>query len=176
MDNKIKIGDKIKFLDSEGGGEVISILENIYVILTNEGFEEKHSINTIIKVNDELEKSLKNTYIPNGFKKLTKDTKKRSILKSKTPLIWEIDIHIENLVDNIHLMNSHEIVDYQLNKCENIIHKALKAKIHKLVIIHGKGKGVLREEVHNLLKSYQLDFKDSDFIRYSGGATDVFFI
>ena len=39
MDNKIRIGDKIKFLDSEGGGEVISILENSYIILTNEGFE-----------------------------------------------------------------------------------------------------------------------------------------
>tara|TARA_B100000513_G_C11858872_1_gene172028 strand:+ start:84 stop:614 length:531 start_codon:yes stop_codon:yes gene_type:complete len=176
MDNKIRIGDKIKFLDSEGGGEVISILENIYIILTNEGFEEKHSINNIFKVNHELEKSLKSTYIPNSFKKLNQDTKKKSIFKSKTPLIWEIDIHIENLIDNIHHMNNHEIVNYQLDKCEDIIHKALKAKIHKLVIIHGKGQGVLRQEVHNLLNSYQLDFKDSDYMRYSGGATDVFFI
>ena len=59
MDNKIRIGDKIKFLDSEGGGEVISISGNLYMILTNEGFEEKHSINAIIKVNEYLEKSLK---------------------------------------------------------------------------------------------------------------------
>ena len=176
MDNKIRIGDKIKFLDSEGGGEVISILGNLYIILTNEGFEEKHLINTIIKVNESLEKSLKTTNIPNDFKKKTKKVQTNSIFKSKTPLIWEIDIHIENLIDNIHHMNNHEIVNYQLDKCEDIIHKALKAKIHKLVIIHGKGQGVLRQEVHNLLNSYQLDFKDSDYMRYSGGATDVFFI
>ena len=56
MDNKIRIGDKIKFLDSEGEGKVISILGNSYIILTNEGFEEKHSINAIIKVNEDLEK------------------------------------------------------------------------------------------------------------------------
>ena len=66
-------------------------------------------------------------------------------------------------------------LETQLEKCENIIHKALKAKIHKLVIIHGKGQGVLRNEVHNLLYSFRLDFKDSDYMRYSGGATDVFF-
>ena len=64
MDNKIRIGDMIKFLDSEGGGKVISILGNSYIILTNEGFEEKHSINAIIKVNEDLEKSLKKIYIP----------------------------------------------------------------------------------------------------------------
>ena len=128
MDNKIRIGDKIKFLDSEGGGEIISILGNLYIILTNEGFEEKHSINAIIKVNEELDKSLKNTYVPDGFEKLTKKVQKDSIFKSKTPLVWEIDIHIENLLDNFYQMSNHEIVNYQLDKCENIIHKALKAK------------------------------------------------
>jgi dsDNA-specific endonuclease/ATPase MutS2 len=175
MDNRIKIGDKVKFLDSKGGGEVISILDNLYIILTIEGFEEKHSINAIIKVNEDLEKSLKTTYVPDGFKKLTKKVQKHSIFKSKTPLVWEIDIHIENLIDNFYHMSNYEIVNYQLDKCENIIHKALKAKVHKLVIIHGKGQGVLRKEVHNLLYSIRLDFKDSDYIKYSGGATDVFF-
>ena len=175
MDNKISIGDKIKFLDFEGGGEVISISGNSYVILTNEGFEEKHSINAIIKVNEYQEKSLEATYIPDSFKKLTKKVQKDSIFKSKTPLVWEIDIHIENLLDNFYHMSNYEIVNYQLDKCENIIHKALKAKVHKLVIIHGKGQGVLRKEVHNLLYSFSLDFKDSDYMRYSGGATDVFF-
>ena len=87
----------------------------------------------------------------------------------------KIDIHIENLLDNFYHMSNYEIVNYQLDKCENIIHKALKAKVHKLVIIHGKGQGVLRKEVHNLLYSFRLDFKDSDYMRYSGGATDVFF-
>ena len=175
MDNKIRIGDNIKFLDSEGGGKVISILGNSYIILTNEGFEEEHSINAIIKVNKDLEKSLKKTYVPYGFKKLNKKVQKDSIFKSKTPLVWEIDIHIENLLDNFYQMNNYEIVNYQLDKCENIIHKALKAKIHKLIIIHGKGQGILRKEVHNLLHSFRLDFKDSDYMRYSGGATDVFF-
>ena len=156
MDNKIRIGDNIKFLDSEGRGKVISILGNSYIILTNEGFEEKHSINAIIKVNEDLEKSLKKTYVPDGFKKLTKKVQKDSIFKSKTPLVWEIDIHIENLLDNFYHMSNYEIVNYQLDKCENIIHKALKAKVHKLVIIHGKGQGVLRKEVSEYISDNNL--------------------
>ena len=175
MDNNIRIGDKIKFLDSEGGGEVISISGNQFLISTDEGFEEFHSLQSIVKVDIAIEKTLKTTYVPVGFKKITKKLEKNSIFKSKSPLVWEIDIHIEKLLDNFHHMSNHEIVNYQLDKCENIIHKALKSKIHKLVIIHGKGQGVLRREVHNLLYSFRLDFKDADYMRYSGGATDVFF-
>jgi len=175
MGNRINIGDKIKFLDSEGGGKVLSVAGNYYLILTDDGFEENHHIQGLVKVDETLEKSLKTTHIPDGFTKSTHKVKKDSIYKSKTPLVWEIDIHIENLLDNFYQMSNYEIVNYQLEKCENIIHKALKAKIHKLVIIHGKGQGVLRNEVHNLLYSFRLDFKDSDYMRYSGGATDVFF-
>jgi dsDNA-specific endonuclease/ATPase MutS2 len=72
-------------------------------------------------------------------------------------------------------MSNHEIVSLQLQKCEDVIHNALKAKIRKLVIIHGKGQGVLRQEVHQLLQSFRLDYKDADYLKYSGGATDVFF-
>ena len=175
MGNSINIGDKIKFLDSKGGGEVLSFSGYNYLILTDEGFEENHSLDSIIKVDVTIEKTLKSTHVPDGFKKLTKKVKKDSIYKSKSPLIWEIDIHIENLLDNFYHMSNYEIVNYQLEKCENIIHKALKAKIHKLVIIHGKGQGVLRKEVHHLLYSFRLDFKDADYMKYSGGATDVFF-
>lgn len=175
MDNNIRIGDKIKFLDSEGGGQVIAVSGNSYRILTNEGFEETHQLNSILKVNEDLEKSLKSTFVPNGFMKSTKKVQKDSIFKTKTPLIWEVDIHIENLLDNFYHMSNYEIVNYQLEKCEDILHKALKSKIHKLVIIHGKGQGVLRKEVHNLLYAFRLDFKDADYMRYSGGATDVFF-
>lgn len=175
MDNSLKVGDIIKFLDAKGGGKVISISGNDILVYTNDGFEENHPIHTLIKVDEQIEKTLKSTHIPSGFKKLSKKIEKDSIFKSRTSLVWEIDIHIENLLDNFYHMSNYEIVNYQLDKCENIIHKALKSKIHKLVIIHGKGQGVLRKEVHDLLYAFRLDFKDADYMKYSGGATDVFF-
>ena len=175
MDNNIKVGDYVDFLDSQGGGEVISVNNNNAVILTKDGFEEEHHLTKLVKVDYDLNKTLKSTYIPSGFKKVSKKTDKNSIFKSKSKLIWEIDIHIENLVDNYYHLSNYEIVNYQLEKCEEILHKGLQSKIHKLVIIHGKGQGVLRKEVHHLLYSFRLDFKDSDYLKYSGGATDVFF-
>lgn len=175
MDNRIKVGDRVKFLDTEGGGKVISIFNNDILIYTDEGFEERHSINSLILVDEHIEKILKSTHVPTGFKKASEKIEKNSIFKSKTVQVWEIDIHIENLIDNFYHMSNYEIVNYQLNECENIIHEALKSKIHKLVIIHGKGQGVLRKEVHNLLYAFRLDFKDADYMKYSGGATDVFF-
>lgn len=175
MDNSINVGDLVDFLDSNGGGEVLSINNNVVVVLTRDGFEEEHSIDKLVKVNHTLNKTLKASYVPEGFKKVSKKAEKDSIFKSKNKLIWEIDIHIENLVDNYYHLSNYEIVNYQLEKCEEILHKALQSKIHKLVIIHGKGQGILRKEVHHLLYSFRLDFKDSDYLRYSGGATDVFF-
>ena len=175
MDNNIIVGDTVDFLDTNGGGEVLSINDSIAIVLTKDGFEEEHRIDKLVKVNHALNKTLKSSYIPSGFKKTSKKLEKDSIFKSKTKLVWEIDIHIENLIENYYNLSNYQIVNYQLDRCEEILHKAIQSKIHKLVIIHGKGQGVLRKEVHHLLYSFRLDFKDSDYLKYSGGATDVFF-
>ena len=95
MDNNIKAGDYVDFLDSQGGGEVISVNNNNAVILTKDGFEEEHHLTKLVKVDYDLNKTLKSTYIPTGLKKVSKKTDKNSIFKSKSKLIWEIDIHIE---------------------------------------------------------------------------------
>ena len=72
-------------------------------------------------------------------------------------------------------MKNYDIVTYQINYCENIVRKAIKNNVYKLTIIHGKGSGVLREEVLYMLKKYDVETKDSFFEKHGGGATDVFF-
>jgi len=175
MDSDINVGDYVKFLDQKGGGRVISISEHNVLIISSDGFEEKHPIHTLLKVDYHSEKLLRSTYIPANYLKNSKQKVQDFMFKSKSNLVWEIDIHIENIKDDFFGMTNHEIITLQLQKCEDVIHNALKAKIRKLVIIHGKGQGVLRNEVHQLLQSFRLDFKDADYLQYSGGATDVFF-
>ena len=114
MDNKIEVGDSVDFLDNNGGGKVISITATMALVLTNDGFEEEHRLDKLVKVNPEIHKSLKASYIPSGFKKISKKADKDSIFKSKSKLIWEIDIHIENLIDNYYHLSNYEIVNYQL--------------------------------------------------------------
>ena len=72
MDNNIKVGDYVDFLDSQGGGEVISVNNKNAVILTKDGFEEEHHLTKLVKVDYDLNKTLKSTYIPSGFKKVSK--------------------------------------------------------------------------------------------------------
>ena len=175
MDNKIKVGDIIYFLDAKGEGKVLKVNETDATILNEYGFEEVYPLNAILKKNNQNNNQLLNAYIP---KKLENDLKKtpiKSIFKKKTQLVWEIDVHIENLLIDYYHLSNYEIISKQLDVCEEMILKAQKMKVRKLVIIHGKGQGVLRNEIHQMLYSFRIDFKDSDYLQYSGGATDIFF-
>ena len=67
-------------------------------------------------------------------------------------------------------MDSFEIVQIQLNECCNKIQKALNSKIAKLEIVHGIGEGILKDEVHAILRSYNLRF----YLTKDGGSTEVY--
>ena len=81
----------------------------------------------------------------------------------------KLDLHIENIISDYHLMTNTEIINLQIKKCEDVLLKSINSNIHKLVIIHGIGEGVLKKEVHSLLKRYQLRYFES----LNGGSTDV---
>lgn len=89
----------------------------------------------------------------------------------------EIDLHIEKLVPDHRNMGASEILVVQMKACERALDLAIATHQHSLVIIHGIGKGVLRNEINSLLnqtkgiKRYVNEF-DS---RYGYGATKVFF-
>lgn len=175
MDNKIKVGDIVCFLDDKGGGKVLSINDKKVLILDNEGFKQEYPLHTVIKKNNQYNQQLINAFIPKNTHKETTKKGKNSIFRKKTQLIWEIDVHIENILSDFYHMTNHEIISLQLEICEKIINVAQQKNIRKLVIIHGKGQGVLRNQIHQMLYSLNLDFKDADYLRYSGGATDIFF-
>jgi Smr domain len=89
----------------------------------------------------------------------------------------EIDLHIEALVDNIAGMTNAEIMKTQLDTLERQIHLAIVHRQERLYVIHGLGKGKLREEVHNMLrKTPEVEkFVNEWTSKYGFGATEVFF-
>ena len=66
----------------------------------------------------------------------------------------EIDLHIEKL--NPDLENAHPqlILDHQLEMCRAFVEHAISKKRNVVTIIHGKGTGILKEEVIQLLKEF----------------------
>jgi hypothetical protein len=93
------------------------------------------------------------------------------------PSPYEIDLHIENLVADTKGLANADMLQIQLDALQQALHRAIVNRQERLMIIHGLGKGVLREEVHRILdntpgvKKYANEWQG----KYGFGATEVFF-
>jgi hypothetical protein len=87
----------------------------------------------------------------------------------------EIDLHIERLQPNAKKMSNAEIIKIQLAHFERFLDKALNVGAERVYIIHGVGKGRLRDSIATRLM--QIDFVktfNNDYHpRYGFGATEV---
>lgn len=89
--------------------------------------------------------------------------------------ILEIDLHIDELVETTAGMNSFDILNYQLDVVRKTIEENLRFKGKKIVFIHGKGEGVLRNAIsQELRRRYPRCLsQDASFQKYGFGATMV---
>ncbi len=123
---------------------------------------------------------------PDKEEEWTQDKKKVSrqvLLKPATSFrqpapkrIQEIDLHIEKLVSHTRGMSNFEMLQVQLAAFEEALDRAIQAQQQSFVVIHGVGKGRLKEEIHGLLKaSMHVDFYMNEWNpRYGYGATEIF--
>ena len=65
----------------------------------------------------------------------------------------ELDLHVKMLERNGHRINRNWILRDQIKICQQFLRKAHRLNITRIRIIHGKGKGVLKNEVAHLLDS-----------------------
>lgn len=65
---------------------------------------------------------------------------------------YELDLHLEALLPNANGMTNLEILNIQLASLQKYLQLAINHQQDKMVIIHGIGKGVLRNEVIKILK------------------------
>jgi dsDNA-specific endonuclease/ATPase MutS2 len=84
-------------------------------------------------------------------------------------------LHINQLLDTTAGMNNTEIINVQLNKFRATMEENKTKKGQKIVFIHGKGEGVLRNAVVSELKLKYKNFpiQDASFKEYGFGATMV---
>ena len=88
-----------------------------------------------------------------------------------------VDLHIEKLVDSHDNLSSGEILDIQLKEFEKWYDHALLHKQPTLTIIHGLGKGVLKNEIHNILsnKPEVSGYQNLHHPQYGMGSTEIIF-
>ncbi|MEE1208035.1 MAG: DUF2027 domain-containing protein [Muribaculaceae bacterium] len=87
----------------------------------------------------------------------------------------EVDLHIDALIDNTHGLSSSAILNYQIDKFREVMDENLKNRGQKIIFIHGKGEGVLRQALGKELKHRykNCDVQDASFAQYGYGATQV---
>ncbi|MEC7646468.1 MAG: Smr/MutS family protein [Bacteroidota bacterium] len=163
------VGDRVLFKKENVKGEVVKINSPYKVkVLSEEGFEINVSVRDLVKIQKGTDKIT--SYGASFHSKDSASKVIKSYNKQKSKSVLRVDLHIELLTKNHQHMDNFEIVQLQLNECYNKIEKALNSQVTKLEIIHGIGEGILKNEVHAILKNYNLRF----YLTQDGGATEVY--
>jgi hypothetical protein len=98
----------------------------------------------------------------------------RSAKEHLKSLAKEVDLHIEELVENVTNLSNYEMLNIQLEKFEKELDEGFEKNLRKIVFIHGVGNGRLRQEIISILKSTEgITFQDAPFKEYGYGATQV---
>ena len=94
---------------------------------------------------------------------------------NRKPEIVEVDLHIHELIDNIAGLNNTEMLNLQLDKFRQTLGECKSKPGQRIVFIHGKGEGVLRNAILSELKTKYPKYacQDASFREYGFGATMV---
>ena len=139
----------------------------------NDYFEEPAMIIPIV-TQDKLELPVRIT--AEDFKQKNEiQTPKPAEPKPDKKSVIEIDLHIHQLLDNISGLSNADMLDYQMKKFHETLTEYKDKKGQKIVFIHGKGNGVLRNEMlKELKKKYSTyTYQDASFKEYGFGATMI---
>lgn len=103
-----------------------------------------------------------------------KPVKKTSVAPHR-PEIIEVDLHADELIDSTAGLSNSEILNMQIDKFCEVMNANHRNPGQKIVFIHGKGEGVLRQAImKELTHRYKgHDVQDASFREYGFGATQV---
>lgn len=89
--------------------------------------------------------------------------------------ITVVDLHASELLDDLRGLSNADILNYQIDRFRQVMDANARNKGHKIIFIHGKGEGVLRQalmkELNHRYKGHQV--QDASFREYGYGATQV---
>ena len=192
-----KKGDKVKVIDDNLSGIVTNVEKNKVIIETDFGFEMTYEPNELLpdvamdeeidfiekteKQSEKPKKSIKKkTKVEKVFdprKQVTEEKKEKPVVRKKSKKIrkppLEIDLHYGQLENYDRLLAKNLILSRQMASLKRSMERAKENGFDRVVIIHGKGEGVLESEVKKWLNEMGYHFYDADFQRYKLGATEV---
>jgi DNA-nicking Smr family endonuclease len=178
-----KVGDKVSVLNEAVRGTIVTVGPLKSKLEDEDGFVREYPNQFLVP--DISDKYKFDDEIPDHeLSKKIQPASDKPLLKGivRMPQAFEIDLHYEALSESMDIKTNHQILQKQLTACRSFVQRSLARKLKRIVIIHGKGEGVLKSEIHlylNRLESehgIKLDFHDAPYHEYGmGGATEVIF-
>ena len=175
------IGDQVIFINENLKGEIVDIRGDILVVNCLKLDLEVHS-SKVIKINKEIENIYSKLMVTDGSfifnqdDKLNQNKEKKDLpieLKINISKNFELDLHLEKIIDNLECIHPQEILQLQLNAFYRGIFEAKNLGIDYLVVIHGIGKGVLKRKIVEFLEENEAIFFEADYNKYKGGAIEI---
>lgn len=174
-----RVGEQVGFLHEIGGGIIRRIDNQILYIEDETGFERPFRVNEVVRIfgtdygmdsDDALHVLEDDSTEEHGH--IVRRENRTGYLK---PIdVWEIDLHIEELTATHSGMTNAQILSKQLSIFKSFYQKARAKQIRKLIVIHGVGEGVLKDEVRLFLHSKEgVEYYDASYQEYGKGATAV---
>ncbi|MCR9153528.1 MAG: Smr/MutS family protein [Bacteroidetes bacterium] len=162
-----KVGDIVSLINGTETGTILQLEADRAELMMDHGFEEWIPLNELVP-----RKPLPIGEVRSKDRPATRLEKGRA--QAHAPEQLELDLHFESLVDFPKNFSAHEKLQIQLKEARNIIDRARRGGIKRVILIHGVGQGRLRDEIYHLLERMdRLDFFDASFARYGKGATEV---
>jgi hypothetical protein len=149
----------------------------LHSFTVNEYFDEPAMLMPII-TNDRLELPVminQEDFLKQKLNSEKPENKTFTQAKSSKNEVVEVDLHIHELLDNTSGLSAKDMLDYQLKIFNEVLSENKNRKGQRIVFIHGKGNGVLRNELIKELKSKYpaFTYQDASFKEYGFGATMI---
>jgi dsDNA-specific endonuclease/ATPase MutS2 len=172
----LEIGNKVAVLDDVLKGIIIKIDGKNIDIKTDDGMILTFLASELVKIEKDQYELSKFSDINHQLLKekiAAQPSKKSAFKKEKNEVVFEVDLHINQLVNSTKGMDNYDMLNLQLDTAKQKIEFAISKRIPKMVLIHGVGEGVLKSELMNLLQKYPVKFYDASYKKYGLGATEV---
>lgn len=85
-----------------------------------------------------------------------------------------LDLHMEHMLSATEARRVTHPLDFQIKELQKVLRVCRKKKVSRIIAIHGKGAGILRQEILNLLHSQEdIQVCDASFDHFGGGALEI---
>ena len=190
---KVKVGDRVKFLNDVGEGVVIKVETSTAIVEDESGFDHEYDLAELLPVGGEVEEEERyGNNLPDMSEVLARDiseekqkklqeafdikyANERATNQKRRGEFMEVDLHFHELVEDMSGLKDRTKLDIQLNHFERMMRIAAEQRIRKVIFIHGVGQGVLRHQIRSRLEMYypECSVRDANPREYGSGATEV---